>query len=314
MRRGPDRGGDAHHPRKPSGAVLSSGACIGMPPARAAASAAYPLIKVRAVRAELADHGQAPGPRAARRLGQDGLFFESPVKEGPRVRLPRCPGRREAPGTWRPGLLPGPAPADNVSLPGCPEPGSTADGLPPEQCPAGSSPLRAATRPGPGPGWYRQQREPAVPPGAVHAGQAVPRRSRGFHLLAAGGFGSVRCRPARAGALLVPGGEHLRPDYQPGDEIDEDEQEDNFPDGLVIGRGGVRNKRNSEREKDGRDEPPCAPRDCPVRRLPGPRPCGPARRPGPALRGGEVGGERGQLGAGPRGECLARPQVQLLPS
>lgn len=32
--------------------------------------------------------------------------------------------------------------ADNVSLPGRPEPGSTADGPPPQQCPAGSSPLR----------------------------------------------------------------------------------------------------------------------------------------------------------------------------
>jgi hypothetical protein len=79
-----------------------------------------------------------------------------------------------------------------------------------------------------------------------------------------GGRTRLRKIPAgsRAGALLVPGGEHLRPDYQPGDDIDEDEQEYNFPDGLVIGRGGAGNERTSEREKDGRDEPPCAPRDC----------------------------------------------------
>src|SRR5258708_43203 len=33
MRRMPDRGGDAHHARRPFGAVLSLGAFIGMPPA-----------------------------------------------------------------------------------------------------------------------------------------------------------------------------------------------------------------------------------------------------------------------------------------
>jgi hypothetical protein len=32
MRRTPDRGGAAHHPRRPFGAVLSLGAYIGMPP------------------------------------------------------------------------------------------------------------------------------------------------------------------------------------------------------------------------------------------------------------------------------------------
>ena len=70
--------------------------------------------------------------------------------------------------------------------------------------------------------------------------------------------------------------------------------------------------RNNGREKGGRDEPPCAPCDCFVHRLTGPRLGRLAHRLGPGQPGGEVSGERGQLGAGPRGERLARPQVQLL--
>jgi hypothetical protein len=49
---------------------------------------------------------------------------------------------------------------------------------------------------------------------------------------------------------------------------------------------------------------------------PGQRPAadpdGRTRRPGCGQPGGEVGGERGQVGAGPRGERLARPQVELV--
>ena len=71
----------------------------------------------------------------------------------------------------------------------------------------------------------------------------------------------------------MPGGEHLCPGYQPGDEIDEGDQGENFPDGFIIGRGGVGN-RNYGREKGGGDEPPCGPRDGFVRRLPGPRRAG----------------------------------------
>ena len=51
------------------------------------------------------------------------------------------------------------------------------------------------------------------------------------------------------------------------------------------------------------------------RRRPGPagRAAGPDRPSGGGRDGWDVGGERGQLGAGPRGERPARPLVELVP-
>ena len=50
---------------------------------------------------------------------------------------------------------------------------------------------------------------------------------------------------------------------------------------------------------------------CITQRWPGLRPGCPPRRHGVGQTGGQVGGERGQLPMGPRGECLAQPCIQL---
>jgi hypothetical protein len=50
----------------------------------------------------------------------------------------------------------------------------------------------------------------------------------------------------------MPGAEHLCPGYQPGHEIDPCNQEEYFPDGLIIGGGGG-GDRESGRKKGGGD-------------------------------------------------------------
>ena len=50
----------------------------------------------------------------------------------------------------------------------------------------------------------------------------------------------------------MPGAEHLCPGYQPGYEIDHRDQEEYFPDGLIIGGGGG-GDRKSGRKKGGGD-------------------------------------------------------------
>ena len=104
-----------------------------------------------------------------------------------------------------------------------------------------------------------------------------------------------------AGALLMSRGEYLGPGDQQGQEIERREQEE-----CGTAGGDRHDDRYGYRNDHG-----YARLGWIAHRRPGLRPGSTPRRHGVGQPGGQVGGERGQLPMGPRGECLAQPCIQL---
>ena len=108
-------------------------------------------------------------------------------------------------------------------------------------------------------------------------------------------------RQLPAGPVFAPRVEHQGPGYRAAIGMDPHGQQDHI---LSRERGG-------HGRYGGQHDRNCGPHEWLVHRRRGRRRGGLARRQRPDQPGRKVGGDRGQVPMGPRGECLAHPRIQL---